>query len=86
MQMIEHVSHFHLNNGEYKDAAGYIALLLKRVPQNNKLPSLLANLAKGYQQTKNPQEAAKCLRILATKYASSPEGMEAARILAGMKN
>ncbi len=80
-RMLEHVSHLFITGGDYKNASAYIALILKRDPGNAKLPSLLANLAKGYQKNKQSDRVIQCMKILAAQYSSSPEGVIASQFL-----
>lgn len=85
-QMLEHVSHLSLAGQDYKNGSAYIAALLKRDPENVKLPALLANLAKGYQKSQQPDRAMLCMKILAAKFPATPEGIAAAQFFEKKKS
>jgi membrane associated rhomboid family serine protease len=88
-EILERLAYCHLVSGNYEEAAGCIAALLKRTPQNSKLPGFLLKLAHGFRGADKQAEATKCYRILSTRYGASNEGIEAARqlsILAGRRS
>ena len=80
VEILEQLSHLYLGAKDLKQAASCIVTLLKRVPENSKIPGFLFSLARGYQHI-NKEEAQKCLRVLATRYPDSFEGQEAQRFL-----
>jgi tetratricopeptide (TPR) repeat protein len=81
LEILERLAYCHLVSGNYEKAAGCIAALLKRTPQNSKLPGFLLKLAHGFHGADKQAEATKCYRILSTRYGTSNEGIEAARHL-----
>lgn len=81
VEILEQLSFLYLSCNDVKKAAACIGALLKRSPENGKLPAFLYNLSKGYHRNNRIEEAKKCLLILSRKFGSSPEGVEAARML-----
>jgi membrane associated rhomboid family serine protease len=81
MDILERLSYCHLVAGNFDMAAGCVAAMLKRSPENGKIPGFLHKLAHGFLGTDKPVEAMKCYRILSTKYTESSEGIEATEYL-----
>ncbi|MFH0780595.1 MAG: rhomboid family intramembrane serine protease [Pseudomonadota bacterium] len=80
VEILEQLSHLYLGAKNINQAASCISILLKRVPENSKIPGFLFSLARGYQHI-NKEEARKCLRILAARYPNTFEGQEAEKII-----
>ncbi len=81
IEMLERLSHLYLSTHNIKQASACVSALIKRVPENGKIPSFLFTLARGYKQNNKKEASQKCLRILASKYPSTFEGGEAVRLL-----
>jgi membrane associated rhomboid family serine protease len=81
VEILERLSHLYLNAKNIEQATGCIFALIKRAPENGKIPGFLLSLAGGYQHTNNREEARKCFRILAGKYPATLEGEEAVKFL-----
>lgn len=85
LEMLERLTHCHLASENFDRAANCIASLLKRAPDNSKLPSFLLKLAHGFRGADKTAEAVKCYRLLSTRFTASSEGTEAAGYLSKAK-
>ncbi len=72
----------HIDRGELPEAAGYILLLVQKVPQQKGLPAVLMRLADAYLKGGLHAEAQKCLTILSQRYGSTASGRRATEQLA----
>ncbi|MBU0681426.1 MAG: hypothetical protein KKD73_08395, partial [Proteobacteria bacterium] len=68
----------HVDRGELREAAGYLTLLLQKIPEQKGLPSALMRLAEAYLQDGQRPEALKCLTILSQRYGATATGRQAA--------
>ncbi len=81
LEILEQLSHCYLTVKNLSKAASCISALLKRSPKNSKLPGFLMTLAQGHNENNKEEEATKCYKVLAARYATTSEGMEAAEYL-----
>ena len=79
--MLERLSHCYMACDNFSKAGSCIATILKRSPENVKIPGFLLKLAKGLQRTGKREEALRCCRILVSKYAKYRESLEAKNYL-----
>ncbi len=75
--MLERLSHCYMACDNFTKASSCIAAILKRSPENAKIPGFLLKLAKGLWRTGKKEEAKKCCRILVGKFGMSRESLEA---------
>jgi membrane associated rhomboid family serine protease len=72
----------HIEAGELREAAGYLTLLLQKIPQQPGLPPALMRLAEAYLQGGQRTEARRCLAVLSQRYGTTATGRRAAEQLA----
>jgi len=81
IEILEQITHLYLTAHDYPKASPCISAILKRTPDNSKLPGFILALAQGYRKTNKTTEADKCYRLLAARWATTREGLAAAEYL-----
>ncbi len=81
MDILERLAHYYLRSGDFKKGSACVSTLIKRTPENIKIPGFLMTLASGYKNNNNKEQAEKCYKLLASNYAISVEGIAAAEFL-----
>ncbi len=80
-EMLEKIGALYLARKRYMKAAPLLATVLKRAPENERLPGLLLQLAEGFRRRGQQKEAARYFTVLVERYPESRESREAARRL-----
>jgi len=80
-EILAQVAHCYLCRQNYQKATPYISAMLKRTPDNSKLPGFILTLAHGYHKTNKTPEADKCYRLLVARYGGTREAVEAVEYL-----
>jgi tetratricopeptide (TPR) repeat protein len=81
INILERLTYCYLTARDFKKASPCLATMIKRVPENVKIPGFLMALARGYRQANKQEQAGECYRLLAAKYSTTLEGMEAVEYL-----
>lgn len=81
IDILERLAHYYLSAGDLKKGSACLATLIKRTPENIKIPGFLMTLASAYKNNNNKEQAEKCYKLLASNYAISVEGIAAAEFL-----
>ncbi len=81
IEILEQITHLYLTTHNYAKAAQCISTILKRTPDNSKLPGFVLALAQGYHKTNKTTNAHKCYRLLTSRWATTREGLVGAEYL-----
>lgn len=83
-EVLEQLTHCYLAGKKNREAEVYLATLMKRAPENTKIPGFLMALASTYSRSSHAERAEKCYRILVSRYPTSAEGMKAGELLGSL--
>jgi len=81
VEVLEKIGALYLARKRYMKAAPLLATVLKRAPENPRLPGLLLQLAEGFRRRGQQKEAGRYFTVLVERYPGTRESREAARRL-----